>query len=417
MVHAVFWCRLIRQEKILIRYPLENERGSPSQFIFVFLQCVGTSEQNRTSYIPSSICGSHWQRRYQELHADIVSGRKKPAYLVYSCPWKNNGCCGYGNRVYALVSIFYLAVLTNRAFLIDWRTPKPLEDFLTPRGIQWNLPVPQLYTRRHYWRSGGEKDESRKGWVPKSIPKFVKWIREKNVQRYFNRPVEVATTFIFFVRYGMRRNKHLMKEARKLQIKALMPGASRYGMIGCAYDFLFNPTKSLQGSLMKTRRALRENGNFVIGIHIRLGDSQFGINDTRVSNFTNFFTCANEVERKVFRLTDPRSDNRRCRWFLATDSAMVKDYALQNFPGKVITDKRKIQHLDKIYEREEKAADEGMLGVLHDHFILAESDFLVLSDSSFSKTALGLGMHGLDNYTFGDECDLKSKKPHKATKH
>lgn len=395
-------------------------RGNFETTRFETLKLSGTYEQNRTFHIPPSICGRHWQRRYQELHADIVSGRKKPAYLVYSCPWKNNSCCGYGNRVYALVSIFYLAVLTNRAFLIDWQTPKPLEDFLTPRGIEWNLPVPHLNTRKHYWRSGGENDDLRKGWLPKSIPKFVKWIRRKNVRKYFDRPVEVATTFLFFVRYGMRRNKHLMKEARKLKIKVLMPGASTYGMIGCAYDFLFNPTKTLESSLEKTRRALRENGNFVvIGIHIRLGDAQFGNkNYTRVSNFKNFFTCAKKVERRVFRLTDPHgSDNRRCRWFLATDSAKVKDYALQHFPGKVITDNRKIQHLDKIYGKEEKSADEGMLGVLHDHFILAESDFLVLSDSSYSKTALGLGMHGLDNYTFGDECDLKSKKPHKATKH
>lgn len=104
-------------------------RGNFETTRFETLKLSGTYEQNRTFHIPPSICGRHWQRRYQELHADIVSGRKKPAYLVYSCPWKNNSCCGYGNRVYALVSIFYLAVLTNRAFfdrLADTETPRRL---------------------------------------------------------------------------------------------------------------------------------------------------------------------------------------------------------------------------------------------------------------------------------------------------
>ena len=32
------------------------------------------------------------------------------------------------------------------------------------------------------------------------------------------------------------------------------------------------------------------------------------------------------------------------------------------------------------------------MAVLHDHFMLAECDFLVLSDSSFSWRVVGLGM-------------------------
>ena len=50
------------------------------------------------------------------------------------------------------------------------------------------------------------------------------------------------------------------------------------------------------------------------------------------------------------------------------------------------------------------------MGVLHDHYILAESDFLVLSESSFSRTAAGLSLRRPESYTFGDNCDLNFKK-------
>ena len=39
---------------------------------------------------------------------------------------------------------------------------------------------------------------------------------------------------------------------------------------------------------------------------------------------------------------------------------------------------------------------EGMQGVLLDHFLLSECDFFVLSDSSFSRTTLGMNFHSLD---------------------
>ena len=88
----------------------------------------------------------------------------------------------------------------------------------------------------------------------------------------------------------------------------------------------------------------------------------------------------------------------------------MKDFARKYFAKKVITDDNNSEHLD-IYKKDEKPSEEGMLGVLHDHYMLAESDFLVLSDSSFSRTAVGLGMRTSDTYTLGDECDLTLKKP------
>ena len=309
-----------------------------------------------------------------------------------------------------MVSLFYLAILTDRAFLIDWKVPKPLEHFLKPMSIDWNFPIPyQMETRKHYWRTGGEKNKVRGGWLAKNTSSFISWISSENVVDYFDKPVEIATSILFFAQNGIKKNKYLMKRARKLKVRPLLRRATRYAMIGCAYDFLFRPTKSLQDALENTRKALRENGNSVIGIHIRIGDLQFGRNNTRVSDFHKFFSCAKKVEREIFSVID-NTTKRQIRWFVATDSAFVKNYARIQFSNKIVTDNNKPEHLD-IYKKGEKPSEKGMMGVLHDHYILAESDFLVLSESSFSITAVGLGMRRSNTYTFGDKCNLKLKKP------
>ena len=370
---------------------------------------------NQKIYNPPEICGKEWQSRYQALHQDIINNRREPKFLVYSCPWttkgKGEGCCGYGNRIYAMVSLFYLAILTDRAFLINWKAPKPLEHFLMPNSINWTFSIPHLKTRKHYWRTGGHTKHAKDGWLTKNTSEVIGFMRKENVQAYLDKPVEIATSNLYFVENGMQRNKQLMQRAKELKISPLLPGSQRYAMIGCAYDFLFNKSPSLQKALENTRNALREKSALVIGIHIRLGDLQFGRNFTRVpeSDFQKYFSCAEKIERDVFNLDGNKVNTRQTRWFLAADNVLVKDYARKHFAEKVITAENKPEHLDLFKKGEKPPSDEGMLGVLHDHFMLAECDFLVLSESSFGRTAVGLGMRSSKTYTFGESCVLKSK--------
>jgi hypothetical protein len=57
-------------------------------------------------------CGS-WQDGYIELHKDILSGKKPPRYAI-SVP----DPAGLSDRLVGAVSVFYYALLTNRAFQI-----------------------------------------------------------------------------------------------------------------------------------------------------------------------------------------------------------------------------------------------------------------------------------------------------------
>ena len=357
----------------------------------------------------SDSCGKGWQSKYQALHQDIINNKREAKFLVYFCDWANSGCFGYGDRVRGLISLFYLAVLTDRAFLIHWKTPKPLERFLTPKNINWTFPIPLLETRKHYWRRlprQGEKDLD--GWQIKNRSAVGILVKEENFEVYFDKPVEIVSSNMYLAESAMQQNKYLMQRAQAMEISPFLPGSQRHAKIGCAFDVLFNTSPRLHNALQNTRKKLRENSSFVIGIHIRLGDKPFGRNNTRVSvsDFPKYFLCAKKVEQNLFS----RDGRKHARWFLATDSLLVKDYARKHFAEKVVTEESKPEHIDINNEGENSPSDEGMIGVLHDHFMLAECDFLVLSHSSFSLTAMGAGIHGPKTYTGGEKCSLESKK-------
>ena len=62
-----------------------------------------------------------------------------------------------------------------------------------------------------------------------------------------------------------------MQRARDMEISPVLPGSRRHAKIGCAFHVLFNKPPGLQNALQNTRKKLRENSTFVIGIHNRLG--------------------------------------------------------------------------------------------------------------------------------------------------
>lgn len=348
------------------------------------------------------LCGSTWQEEYMKLHDDILNNRRPPKYLVYFCGGKKYGCGGYGNRLGAITSLFYLAVITGRAFLIDWKSTVPIAEYLQPKNIQWNFPISKLHHLKanyHYWGKGDHQLVNRDS--QRSSDKFSlfrDWLEGTDLEKYLDSPVEVVTSLWYFAP-SFRQHKFAERLANMLGVKAK---GHRYSLVGCAFDFLFQRTPGFDKTLSAARESLHLNTNVPrIGIHIRMGDaSSFsqGSLDQRTSDFSNFFTCAKKLESAIIQ-SDKNASRADIKWFLATDNSEVKQHALRTYPNKVVSLAVKVEHINF-----REPSMEGMTGVLLDHTLLSECDFLVLSDSSFSKTALGMNFHSLEHSTFGDKC-------------
>ncbi|XP_068747141.1 uncharacterized protein [Montipora capricornis] len=419
---------------------------------------------NWTQRKSQEICGTGWQKNYRKLHEDILSRRRQEKYLVYLCPGTRQGCCGYGNRLRAVVSLFYLSVLIDRAFLIDWRAPEPIENHLIPRNIQWNYSEPTdvctgLPIRKHYWGTTKTDIREAEGWIIQDSSHFKKWLTSTDLENYFDWPVEEITTIWYFAEGGLTLNPYLMKRAKQLGIKPLTSNAPRYNLIGCAFHFLFSKSEPVTRKLDEMKRQLRFDAGPVIGIHIRTGDDQFDYfasdnerspNSKNISHLLNFFECARKIENAIFAREKNNSSN--VRWFVSTDNTRVRQLVQRSFPRKVITSNLTILHLDILFNTTDvnftavcnytdssnttlvcynveifnltafclnrtNASPEdgynsttsdtglftdGIIAMLVDHFLLAESDFLILCDSSFGSTAVGLSMRETDSYTLAD---------------
>jgi len=263
------------------------------------------------------ICGTGWQEKYRKLHADILSKRSEEKYLVYLCPGTRQGCCGYGNRLRAVVSLFYLSLLTDRAFLIDWRAPEPIENYLTPRNIQWNYSEPidvctGLQIRKHYWGTTKTDIREAEGWIIQDSSHFKKWLTTTDLEKYFDWPVEEITTIWYFAEGGITLNPYLLKRAKELGIKPLISNTPKYNLIGCAFDFLFSKSDAVASRLEEMRKQLQFDAGPVIGIHIRTGDDQFDYfasdnertwNSKNISQLLKFLECARKVENLFRKVT------------------------------------------------------------------------------------------------------------------
>ena len=367
------------------------------------LSSLGREEVSRQRRKQKAVhCGTGWQEEYRQLHEDILNKRRPAKYLVYFCGGRKYGCGGYGNRLGAISSLFYLAVVTGRAFIINWNTTTPISAYMRPKNIRWNYPVSKLRglkTKYHYWGKG-EHELVTRGSQRSSdkFSVFKDWIEGTDLDSFLDTPVEVITSLWYFAP-SLRQHKFAERLAGKLGIKTR---GHRYSLVGCAVDFLFQWTLEFEKTLRSARNSLQFKADVPkVGIHIRMGDaSSFAqtTGDERTLDFRNFFVCAKNLESAIARSNrDVNVSN--VKWFLATDNEDVKQHALRTFPNKVVSLAVKVEHINF-----RDPSMEGMMGVLLDHTLLSECDFLVLSDSSFSKTALGVNFHSLEHSTFGEKC-------------
>jgi hypothetical protein len=66
----------------------------------------------------------HYGAADQQSTSTITMDQEK--YLVYSCLLGQH-CGGWGDRMYGVMNAFFVALITDRTFLIDWELPPPIE--------------------------------------------------------------------------------------------------------------------------------------------------------------------------------------------------------------------------------------------------------------------------------------------------
>ena len=130
-------------------------------------------------------CDLPWIHRYTALHSRIIHGHAPPndtRYLIM----RPHSKAGLGNRMRAILGALSLAVLTDRALILDFgpRANQTEAQFLEPALIDWRLPVELTNLSDSVGNVAGVNGHERQrkwahGWSP--------FISESDLDRLGNR--------------------------------------------------------------------------------------------------------------------------------------------------------------------------------------------------------------------------------------
>jgi hypothetical protein len=326
-------------------------------------------------------------------------GRKRPPLLIWNCPTAG-ACGGLGDRLYGIIMGLYIAILSERIFLIqEWNIngiAHPLLDYLQPNHLWWHATVPSresidfgllstMDDRQHplLLEPCGLKPDKRDYFLRNNIMTYESQLKESScLQDYwqdlsskreqdFDRPLaEVGFHTLF------KFTRHVDDQATMLLQKS--------GTID-ELDYVSSP---------------------YIGMHIRTGQGETWNDPERHSgaeNLERFATCANNMHRSIAQKCETTP-----KVYIAADNNEAKKYMLNKYSSagifKGLTD-LEILHIDRSNFDKFTSIKDAYDNVWGELKLLIDATCLVLSRSKISTLALELSAQQPQCAVFFDKCD------------
>jgi len=160
----------------------------------------------------------------------------RPRWLMVSCG--ADGCGGLSDRLKGIVSLLLYALLTRRAFALDFPFPVPLAEALLPSVLPW-MDGEYMRSLREHQGVGVAAGAS----IEWSIQAGTSWPEDLRRDDVEVLTVRSNSNFVWalFDRYPA--------EARHLGFD---PTADMDRYFGCLFDFLFRPSRQLHDLLAHT---------------------------------------------------------------------------------------------------------------------------------------------------------------------
>jgi len=294
-----------------------------------------------------------WVVKHKQLQDDMLAGKKTKRFLVVR---PDCGYCGMCNRLNAIIGTYLLAVLTDRALVIDWRYPgkygwQDNTNYLDPHLVDWKAQSavgadtfdwPENKTLLlHGWNEGATIRDMLK--VFKVFPDTM------DVE-------ENEAIILVYMGISPAESLKINPEARKRAVaKGLMTEDTVWDedwdqqFAGCALRALFQPSKILQDFYCQLQGEGPGKG---IGVHVRTGDDRTwneehanptdehfrfarcaeGMRQAMVKDYytkEGFRTMAEAAVAKGGRRVDVE------QWHVASDYQQVVDDVRKRFPARV----------------------------------------------------------------------------------
>lgn len=279
--------------------------------------------------------------------------------LVYKCG--KHKCAGWGNRVRGIVTSFLLALLTNRAFVIDMTNPCDVSLFLKPNVYNWSTCLTYIRTEVK------EDDMKFLNLKGQSLDTII-----QSVQALQNTPV---IHILINTDGNIDQWSNYIEDHRNMKWLLESTESEVYHL---SIHTLFAPNNrlSLQLDIFSHEQIY---GKQLVCAHIRKGQ-----NPSMPKDGVRKYSPDESTILSYLRKYD---NENKYTIYIASDSEKVKALAISEL-GNVIITNRTIFHVDRIdNDIDVNTACEGFYTVLLEVYILASCDTLLLTHSSFGLIA------------------------------
>jgi hypothetical protein len=332
-------------------------------------------------------------------------------------------CGGTGDRLGGIVQAFFMAMCTNRLFFVDWQHPSPLENFLEPNRLMWNVSTGMLFddhSAGQQWWTLHAMDDYQNSMLldPGTLPTGPT-------------AIEIRTN----IWTGqIHRSSCMRNYVAKFGQNASDVGAENYDAsqeyyFRTGFEALFR----WSGAVLEHTERVRERLHLAspsplqsswptVAIHLRTGLGEtfrdLVLPTAEADVWPLYYQCAKRLQ-KALEAKCRLSSGDRVSLYLATDTTPVlQHFAAYGDPTLRFVNNTPVYHLDRTDRaRLGTDAEEAELQVWTDLQLLVESTCLVYTDKSkFSR--LGQWLHRPPTPSRRDRSSSPSSpRPHRLSHH
>lgn len=368
------------------------------------------NEDNSYSSVPSNVRDSLSEVERQSIDFFVdhyIQYHQKnryngSRYLIYFA----SGAGGLGDRCNILLIAYWLSVLSNRIFIIDWEEPFPIDIFLTNKHQNMNFfynndrdPKNFVTTKQKKGENGHNNDIQYLAAIDHNQSSYDRdeemlMSPTKTVVFKLNRLAPYYSDKFLQFNTKIREKYTTLTPAVLLQLR-------KNGILRRAiFHNVFSLSKHTTESYISFLKKFGINRSQYIGVHARLGK---GVQETK-SRFENIVSAQDKVanclsERAVkLSLISSKSKTKALPIYLATDTPEFRDLfreTVYNMTGgkvKVYSGDWDVVHTKTLYASGSNSfKHETVVNGLLDLAILGHSKHIVALYSSFPRLAQWIG--------------------------
>ncbi|KAK3842359.1 MAG: hypothetical protein J3R72DRAFT_509467 [Linnemannia gamsii] len=390
-------------QKFIRKLPLKDRFEIERRHISYNLRLGQREEYNSTK------CGSwpvHYLHTKQQQHKQQQQLQYQLRSIVHSCG-KGENCGQLSDRMMSAASLFMISLLTDREFFVDWEG-YPLHSVVRTPFL--NLQAPSTIIEVGV---GGEQ--------PLSLP-LSDWEAEdldlvfgiRSLSTYLDTKTRIRSghqsarrmhdQLIAAPQVRIQSNRGLVQRITtdtSFSDRLESMGLHQHNAYECILSFLFRPTWTIQELIHQYRAVFRTPGVTTIGVHIPSGDfdGRFTLKE-----YEHSIPCAQNLSREIkSRIKNPEE---HILYVIFTDSIHIRNKVQEEygdhlnliFPPVAQQQQPKL-HFENVLEKQGggtftpidtaapiSAADED--STLLSSYLFSETDYQVITSSSFSKLAL-----------------------------